>query len=149
MSEAFDEVLSESSVLFQGNVLAGSAASEQAKRIILELGRKHSAEAACEAFQWLKDRAGGEALPSWYHGCITACVWNGRLATALKLYRESTAAGHMCTLHVFNALIAACGRTGALDTAMEVRFHSGHKSRAQVLGTTTVPMCCSCCGPWR
>ena len=63
MSEAFDEVLSESSVLFQGNVLAGSAASEQAKRIILELGRKHSAEAACEAFQWLKDRAGGEALP--------------------------------------------------------------------------------------
>lgn len=124
--EAFEEVLSETSVLFQGGVVPGSAASAQAKRIILELGRQHSGEAAYEAFQWLKGRAGGEALPSWYHACITACVWNGGLATALKLYHESTAAGHKCTLHVFNALIAACGRTGALDTAMEVLFCSKH-----------------------
>lgn len=131
-------MLSDSSALFQGSVLttSSSAVSAQVKRIILELGRQHSAEAAFEAFHWFKDRAGGEALPSSYHACITACVWNGGLTKALELYHESTAAGHKCTLHVFNVLIAACGRTGALDTAMEVRFCHCQSTLQQHTGTT-------------
>eukprot|EP00892_Ulva_mutabilis_P010945 jgi/Ulvmu1/8222/UM041_0031.1 len=82
LSAAVACILTRHEHMYSPATLQTKATAIQVSRVIADLGRQHSGEAACAAFAWFQQRSVNLAPYSWQQSCIAACIHNGNLASA-------------------------------------------------------------------
>lgn len=106
--------------MYSPTTLHTAAMIPQVRRIITDLGRRHSGQAACAAFSWFQQRSTGTSPASWQKSCIAACVHNGDIETAESMYGLLLESQQIPSVSVLTVLIVGCCSQGKVDKALQV-----------------------------
>jgi hypothetical protein len=120
IEEAVQEVLSEHALFNSASTAHSTPSVSLACRVAKELGKQHSAKAACAVLEWFRQRYGGEVSHSLYDACISACTINFSPEQALTVFSELEKDGKIASVRLLNMLISACCMAGFVDVAIEV-----------------------------
>lgn len=120
VEEAVQQVLSEHTLFSSATTAHSMSAVSLACRIAKELGKQHSARAACAVLEWFRQRYGRDVSHSLYDACISACTINFSPEQALTVFSELEQDGKVASVRLLNMLISACCMAGFVDVAIEV-----------------------------